>query len=193
MVESTTVTHSSADWWNIYFPWHRHQKGPTTFSVSSERHWQSGVNEIANFRSEVFRSGIRTWPGPPGRQSKPINALTHSVTGLREHAIINVWWSVQSNEFKTRSIIIIGRVGLHGEKNKRRTFLSCKAYTEHTAIWLHVHELHIIQRAENEALLGNRVTGLCCAFLINNTRQIIPWQTGNKEGFEPGLTWLRVR
>ena len=27
-VESTTVTHSSADWWDLlleYFPWHRHQ------------------------------------------------------------------------------------------------------------------------------------------------------------------------
>ena len=25
MVESTTRTHSSADWWDFYFPWHRHQ------------------------------------------------------------------------------------------------------------------------------------------------------------------------
>ena len=36
-------------------------KGPTAFSVSSERHWQSGVNGIAKVpKRTVFRSGIRT-------------------------------------------------------------------------------------------------------------------------------------
>ena len=46
----------------FYFPWHRHQiEGPTAFSVSSERHWQSGVNEIAKVSKRYQTvSGIRT-------------------------------------------------------------------------------------------------------------------------------------
>ena len=38
-------------------------KGPTAFSVSSERHWQGGVNGIAKVPKRSYRSGIRTRPG----------------------------------------------------------------------------------------------------------------------------------
>ena len=32
----------------FYFPWHRHQiEGTTAIGVSSERHWQCGLNELA--------------------------------------------------------------------------------------------------------------------------------------------------
>ena len=41
----------------FYFPWHL---GPTAFSVSSERQWQSGVNGIAQVPKRSCRSGIRT-------------------------------------------------------------------------------------------------------------------------------------
>ena len=52
------------------------QKGPTAFSVSPERHWQSGVNGIAKVpKRKVFTAvGVRT---RPGAQAK---ALTHSAT-----------------------------------------------------------------------------------------------------------------
>ena len=50
------------------------------FSVSSERHWQSGVNGIAKVpKRKVFRSGIRTQPGTV-RSPVQANALTHSAT-----------------------------------------------------------------------------------------------------------------
>ena len=51
----------------IFFTFPGIDKGPTTFSVSSERHWQSGVNGIAKVPKRSCRSGIRTRPGPPGR------------------------------------------------------------------------------------------------------------------------------
>ena len=36
--------------WIAWYPWHRRQiESPMVFSASSERHWQSGVNEIAKF------------------------------------------------------------------------------------------------------------------------------------------------
>ena len=64
----------------FYFPWHRHQiEGPTTFSVSSEKDWESRVNGIAKVpKRTVLRSGIRT---RPGTVQLPVqaNALTHSV------------------------------------------------------------------------------------------------------------------
>ena len=51
-VESTTVTHSSADWW-----------GPTAFSVSSERHWQKGVNGIAKVSKRKVFTEVGSEPG----------------------------------------------------------------------------------------------------------------------------------
>ena len=63
----------------FYFPWHRHQiegtphrtkKWPTAFSVSSERHWQSGVKEIAKVSKRPQRDSN---PRPLGCQS---HALT---------------------------------------------------------------------------------------------------------------------
>ena len=46
-------------------------KGATVFSVSSEINWQSGVNRIVKVPKRSFRSGIRSRPGPSGRQCKP--------------------------------------------------------------------------------------------------------------------------
>ena len=67
MVESTTVTHSSADWWDLL---------PPLACISSERHqgsWQSGVNGIAKVpKRKVFRSGIRTLDPSPVQRSNPL-------------------------------------------------------------------------------------------------------------------------
>ena len=82
-VESTTVTHSSADWWvgsfnspGIY----RHQiEGTTAFSVSSKRHWQSGVNGIAKVPKRSFpqwdsnAAGNCPVAGPSQRKSNPLD------------------------------------------------------------------------------------------------------------------------
>ena len=46
----------------VYFP----SKGPTAFSVSSERHWQSGVNGIAKVLRRLYQDSNQ---GPLGRQS----------------------------------------------------------------------------------------------------------------------------
>ena len=56
-------------------------EGPPAFSsVSSERHWQSGVNGIAKVpKRKVFRSGILTRPGTV-RSPVQANTLTHSAT-----------------------------------------------------------------------------------------------------------------
>ena len=55
------------------------QKGPTTFSVSSERHWQRGVYGIAKVPKRSCRSGIRTRPGT-ARSPIQANAFIHSAT-----------------------------------------------------------------------------------------------------------------
>ena len=47
-VESTTVTHSSADWGIFYFPWHRHQiEGTNSCYCLIRKTLASGVNVIA--------------------------------------------------------------------------------------------------------------------------------------------------
>ena len=62
-VESTIVTHSSADWWIFYFPWHRHQIEGTnvfyclirkTLAKRGKRNWQSSEEK------SFYRSGTRT-------------------------------------------------------------------------------------------------------------------------------------
>ena len=66
----------------FYFPGiDTRYKGPTAFSVSSERHWQNGANGIANVPKRSFCSGIRTRPGTV-RSPVQANALTHSATAL---------------------------------------------------------------------------------------------------------------
>ena len=55
-------------------------KGPTAFSVSSERHWQGGVNGIA----KVPKRSCPQWDSNPSRTVRsPLqaNALTHSAIG----------------------------------------------------------------------------------------------------------------
>ena len=54
-------------------------KGPTALSVSSERHWQSGVNGIAKVPKQSFPQ----WDSNPIRTVRSpaqTNALTHSAT-----------------------------------------------------------------------------------------------------------------
>ena len=54
-------------------------KGPTALSVSSERHWQSGVNGIAKVPKQSFPQ----WDSNPIRTVRSpaqANALTHSAT-----------------------------------------------------------------------------------------------------------------
>ena len=58
---------------------HTRKKGPTAFSVPSERHWQSGVNGIA----KVPKRSFPQWDSnPAGTVRSPVqaNALTHSAT-----------------------------------------------------------------------------------------------------------------
>ena len=59
-------------------------KGPTAFSVSSERHWQGGVNGIAKVpkRSEKFfpAAGLE-----PLTVRSPANSLAHSATPRRQY------------------------------------------------------------------------------------------------------------
>ena len=58
----------------FYFPWHRHQieakKGPTAFSVSSERHWQSGVKEIAKVSKRSLWDSI----------ARPLDCQSHALS-----------------------------------------------------------------------------------------------------------------
>ena len=89
-----TVTHSSADWWGLLlgvfcFPWHRHQI-PTAFTVSSERHWQSGLNGIAKVpKRKVFRSGTRIID-VAGRRSNPLGHRAHLSTETSIHFVTQV-------------------------------------------------------------------------------------------------------
>ena len=60
------------------------QKGPTAFSVSSERHWKSGVNELPKFRSEVAPVGIK--PRTPRSQ---VLRYIHRVTAPGTYNMTN--------------------------------------------------------------------------------------------------------
>ena len=67
VVESTTVTHSSADWWDPLLPlaWHQIEGTDGFYGVSSERHWQGGVNGIAKVESsEAMLSAVGFEPVP---------------------------------------------------------------------------------------------------------------------------------
>ena len=79
-VESTTVTHSSADWWDLLLPLaYRHQlEGTNGFYCLIRKTLESGVNRIAkvpkaflpkwdsNHRPSGRRSTLYpTWPPPP--------------------------------------------------------------------------------------------------------------------------------
>ena len=57
---------SSADWWDILFPlaYTPYRRDRRLLCVSSERHWQSGVNGIANVPKRSCRIGIRTQDHP---------------------------------------------------------------------------------------------------------------------------------
>ena len=62
-VESTTVTHSSADWGIFYFPWHRHQiEGTNSFYCLIRKTLASGVNGIAKVpkRKVVTEVGLES-------------------------------------------------------------------------------------------------------------------------------------
>ena len=77
-VESTTVTHSSADWGIFYFPWHRHQiEGTNSFYCLIRKTLASGVNGIAKVpKRKVFTEvGLE-----PSNVQSPVDALTHSTT-----------------------------------------------------------------------------------------------------------------
>ena len=75
-VESPTITHSSADWWDLFFPWHRHPiEGPNgffclirkTLAKRGKRNCQS--SEAKSF----YRSVTRTFDRPvAGRCSNPL-------------------------------------------------------------------------------------------------------------------------
>ena len=57
----------------------RDRRDRRLFSVSSERHWQGGVNGIAKVPKRSYRSGIRTRPGnrPVAGPSQRSNPLGH--------------------------------------------------------------------------------------------------------------------
>ena len=77
MVESTTVHIPVRTGGIFYFSWHRHPQ--KAFTVSSERHWQGGVNGIA----KVLKRSCSQWDSNPSRTVRPpvqANALTHSAT-----------------------------------------------------------------------------------------------------------------
>ena len=75
-MESPTITHSSADWWDLFFPWHRHPIEGTngffclirkTLAKRGKRNCQS--SEAKSF----YRSGTRTFDRPvAGRCSNPL-------------------------------------------------------------------------------------------------------------------------
>ena len=90
-VESTTVTHSSADWWIFYFPWHRHQiEGTDGFYCLIRKTLASGVNGIAKVpKRKVFTEvGLE-----PSNVRSPVDALTHSATAtpLQHYFFIHVY------------------------------------------------------------------------------------------------------
>ena len=61
-------------------------KGPTGFSVSSERHWQSGVNGIAKVRKQLYHDSN---PGPLGRQSFGLTTESpHPIIRLITHILM---------------------------------------------------------------------------------------------------------
>ena len=77
-VESTTVTHSSADWWGLFFPWHRHQiEGTNGFYCLIRKALAGGVNGIA----KVPKRTVFTEVGlEPSNVRSPVDALTQSAT-----------------------------------------------------------------------------------------------------------------
>ena len=69
-VESTTVTHSSVDWWDLLLPlpWHRHQiEGTNGFYCLIRKTLASGVNGIAKVpKRKVFTEvGLEPSTGQP--------------------------------------------------------------------------------------------------------------------------------
>ena len=67
----------------FYFPWHRHQiefTGLTAFSVSSERHWQCGVNGIA----KVPKRSCPQWDSNPSRTVRSPQKLHQMPPKLRK-------------------------------------------------------------------------------------------------------------
>ena len=75
-VESTTVTHSSADWWDLLL--HRHQiEGTKGFYCLIRKTLASGVNGIAKVLKRIFFTEVGL---EPSNVRSPVDALTHSTT-----------------------------------------------------------------------------------------------------------------